>query len=171
MDQLLSRLKQNLIDLKTTGIYINPDLAQGIKNLKDGFLMGSALGSEAIAVPVVATVEALEQFRPESQAASEATFKHVVIPSALATLEADRMGLLTPSIASGAIATNPFVGTIIASDVAAHTDSRIDPTTGYMRLKTPSAFELESVNLLKRGGNISRRRKLLRKRRVSRNRK
>lgn len=170
MEQL-RRLKQKLIDLKTTGIYVNPFTAQAIKKVADGFIMGSAMGSEAITVPVVATSQALEPFKP----ASEAAFKNVVIPSAAygleAAIEADNMGLLTPSVASGALVSNPVAGTIIASDVAANTNSYIDPTTGYMRLKTPSAFELQSVDLLRRGGNISRRRKLLRKRRVSRNRK
>lgn len=174
MEQL-NQLKEKLIQLRLTGINVSRDTAQKLQSLTRGLAIGSVATLDVAGATSNALAPVSYELGHALAPVAQATIDSVVVPSMQygleASIEADRMGLLAPSVASATLPENPLLGSFIAADIASNTNSDIRPAEGYVKIQTPSVTELNSLKLLKyAGGNISRR-KLLRKRRVSRNRK
>jgi hypothetical protein len=168
MEQL-NRLKNKLLELKTRGITLGHVSANFLHGLTQGstIALNSALTTSDVGFAASQAIEPV--FRDTIVPASKAIVEPAFEKSVLASMELDEMGLLAPSVAMGVYAENPVLGSLISADVASQTNATFNPDTGFLKVDLPPTRKLQSLEFL-RGGNISRR-KLLRKRRVSRNRK
>ena len=176
----LNRLKDILMDLKH-GMRINHGSAIALDEFRQGATIGATMALNSALTTSDVGFAASQAIEPASNAtftAIEPAFamgsemgRDAIIQSNIASTELDELGLIAPSIAVGVSGENPLLGSAISADIALNTDSEINTgTNGFVRMNLPPGRKLETLKLLSKGGKISRK-KLLRKRRFSRNRK